>query len=101
MTTRWHYRVDGRDVGPVDLATLQQMASDDRLLGADEIRSENSAEWVRAETVSGLFPQAAEDGDLDSMLSGELAQVAGPVRVAASSSCYCRTRSEELGPMSF
>lgn len=97
MSTRWHYRISGRDLGPVDFATLQQMANEERLFFNDEIRPEDSDEWVQAETVPGLFPESADVDDLDSMLSGgdTASAPAGP------DACYCRTRSEELGPMSF
>ncbi|MFO1092599.1 MAG: DUF4339 domain-containing protein [Planctomycetaceae bacterium] len=101
MSNRWHYRINGRDVGPVDFATLQQMASEERLFVDDEIRPEDSEEWVAAQTVPGLFAESADEGDLDSMLSGEFAAPAAPVRTIGSDACYCRTRTEELGPMSF
>lgn len=101
MSNRWHYRINGRDVGPVDFATLHQMASEERLFLDDEIRPEDSEEWVRAQTVPGLFAESADEGDLDSMLSGEFAATAPQVRTIGSDACYCRIRAEELGPIPF
>src|SRR5262249_30180878 len=98
---RWHYRINGRDVGPVEFATLEQMAGEERLFADDEIRPEGSSEWVKAQSVPGLFPESADEGDLDSMLSGEFAAATPQVRTIRSDACYCRTRTEELGPMPF
>jgi hypothetical protein len=101
MSSRWHYRIHGRDVGPVDFSTLQVMAQEERLFVDDEIRPEESDQWVAAETVAGLFPESADADDLQSMLAEADTLRAHEDRENWRDACFCRTRSEELGPMSF
>ncbi|MBL8849794.1 MAG: DUF4339 domain-containing protein [Planctomycetaceae bacterium] len=100
MSSRWHYRIEGRDLGPVEFATLQVMAAEERLFFDDEIRSEESDQWVSAETVPGLFPEAADEDDLSSMLGDPDTESVPQDRENGLEGCYCRTRTEELGPMS-
>jgi hypothetical protein len=85
----------------VDFATLQVMAKEERLFVDDEIRDESSQEWISAGTVAGLFPEAADEDDLSSMLSDADMPAADEDRADSDDLCYCRTRTEELGPMPF
>lgn len=85
----------------MDFATLQVMAKEERLFVDDEIRDESSPQWMTAGTVAGLFPEAADEDDLSSMLSNADMPSAGEDRADSDDLCYCRTRSEELGPMPF
>jgi hypothetical protein len=77
------------------------MAKEERLFVDDEIRDESSTQWVSAGTVSGLFPEAADEDDLSSMLSDGDMPAAAEDRADSDDLCFCRTRTEELGPMPF
>lgn len=101
MSSRWHYRIHGRDVGPVDFATLQLMAREERLFVEDEIRDETSQDWVTAGLVPGLFPTSADADDLSTMLSDSDMPAASEDRIDPEDACFCRTRTEELGPMRY
>jgi hypothetical protein len=101
MSNRWHYRFQGRDIGPVDFATLRLMAKEDRLSIDQEVRDDSSPEWVSAGSVAGLFPESADADDLTAMLSDGDIPARQEDRTDFEDACYCRTRTEELGPMRF
>lgn len=148
MSTRWYYRLRDQEIGPVDFATLQLLAAEQRLSCDDQLRSDGSDEWVVAGSLPGLFADAATPDDLDSLLGNEAsdgpdsagapvtpadlsamladAAAAPPHDIATPAAfdalaamlatdapssrgaqsgwrdaCYCRTRTDELGPMPF
>lgn len=79
------------------------MAKEERLFAEDEIRPEDSDQWVLAQTVPGLFSESADEDDLSSLLesAGESTSADSDSDAAKVSGWYCRTRTDELGPMPF
>lgn len=56
----WYYSPDGRTrTGPLTSSALKQLASAGQLLPEYFVWKEGAAQWVRADTVKGLFPAAA------------------------------------------
>lgn len=64
---RWFCRVYGKELGPVEVPLLRQMAEQRQLFATDRVRREGEAKWVLADVIPGLFegipapspPQAA------------------------------------------
>lgn len=48
-------RVEGREYGAVNLATLIDWKREGRVLPANEVRRETEAAWTKADTIPGLF----------------------------------------------
>jgi hypothetical protein len=102
MADQWYYRFMDQEMGPVDLLTLRTLAADGALGTADEVRRGANGEWRPAESVEGLFPEAADAGDLLGMLESESAvPVGAPSRGGRGTNCYCRLLGVEMGPMTF
>jgi hypothetical protein len=76
---QWFYEQHGQRNGPVDTATLKRMAIDGQLDPNDLIWREGLAQWVRASTAKGLYPQPVESPDDDFTI-----MPATPVAVARS-----------------
>ena len=57
MAEQWIIRVQGREYGPADLATLREWKADGRVLPANPARQAdvNEAHWKRAGDIPGLF----------------------------------------------
>lgn len=54
-TQRWLIRVDGKEYGPADLATLLEWKEDGRVLSSNEARLDSGENWMRAGEIPGLF----------------------------------------------
>src|SRR5207302_3326063 len=69
MAEQWIIRVQGKEYGPADLATLREWKADGRVLPANPARQAdvNEAHWKRAGDIPGLF-------------QAESAPVQGPAR---------------------
>jgi hypothetical protein len=52
---KWFYLADGQPAGPIDSATLKQLATTGRLKPTDKVRREDMVEWYEAKQVKGLF----------------------------------------------
>jgi hypothetical protein len=57
--SRWWYRKDNSDVGPVDQATIQQMVAAGKLKPDDFVWTDGMPQWVSAQQVPGLLPNLA------------------------------------------
>ena len=55
MPEQWFLRVEGREYGPADLATLHEWKDDGRVLSQNEARLDGSPQWIRAGEIPGLF----------------------------------------------
>lgn len=60
MADAWFYKVDGQENGPVPFDEISGMAQSGRIAPTDEIRFGESADWMPAESVVGLFPESDE-----------------------------------------
>ncbi|MGE4003960.1 MAG: DUF4339 domain-containing protein, partial [Planctomycetaceae bacterium] len=52
---RWFCRVYGKELGPVEVPLLRQMAEQSQLSPTDRIRREGEAKWLLADVIPGLF----------------------------------------------
>jgi GYF domain 2 len=60
MGDRWHYSRGGMQYGPISEADLKRIAAGGDLSPTDMVWQEGMPNWVRAESIKGLFsPQAA------------------------------------------
>jgi hypothetical protein len=102
MAEQWYYRFLDQEMGPVDLSTLRTLAADGAIAHADEVRCGADGDWSPAESIEGLFPKAAEAGDLLGMLSTEdAAPAVSSSPRARGTNCYCRLHDVEIGPLSY
>ena len=58
MSDQWHYNRGGKQAGPVSGAELKRLVSSGQLSLADQVWKEGMPNWVRADTVKGLFDTA-------------------------------------------
>lgn len=56
----WHYSKNGQSLGPVNSATLKQLAGSGQLLKSDLVWTDGMAGWMPAMKVKGLFVLAPE-----------------------------------------
>ena len=54
-TPQWTIRVEGKEYGPADLATLREWKEDGRVLSTNEARRSEEETWMRAGEIPGLF----------------------------------------------
>ena len=54
-TQQWTIRVEGKEYGPADLATLREWKEDGRVLSTNEARRSEEETWMRAGEIPGLF----------------------------------------------
>ncbi len=59
MEPDWIVRVEGKEFGPVDLATLHEWRAEGRLIPTNQVRREGDELWLVARDVAELFPAAA------------------------------------------
>ena len=59
MTEQWIIRVQGKEYGPADLATLQEWKSEGRLLATNPARRLDADSWRTASEIPGLFRREA------------------------------------------
>ncbi len=57
-TQEWFIRVEGKEYGPADLATLREWKEDGRVLSTNEVRRSEEETWMRAGEIPGLFAVA-------------------------------------------
>ena len=57
MGSRWFCRVLGEELGPLEFRNLREMVQAGTLREDDRVRRELAREWVRADSVIGLFHQ--------------------------------------------
>ena len=55
MPEEWIIRVDGKEYGPADVATLREWKAEGRVLPTNEARRTDATEWDKAEKIPGLF----------------------------------------------
>src|SRR4051812_28429193 len=53
--SKWFYLVDGEATGPIESASLKSLADSGLLKPQDKVRREDSAEWLQARQIMGLF----------------------------------------------
>jgi GYF domain 2 len=58
MTDQWIIRVNGREFGPADLATLREWQAEGRVLPANDARRTDVDVWSTAAEIPGLFATA-------------------------------------------
>lgn len=68
MSEQWIVRVNDREYGPVDLATLREWQRDGRVIATNELRRVDSADWQLAGTMEELFPRPAASAALDAIV---------------------------------
>ena len=56
MAEEWFVRVEGREYGPVDLATLLEWKAEGRLIATNELRKSDDVAWSDASAIPQLFP---------------------------------------------
>jgi hypothetical protein len=54
-TEEWHYTLDKEEYGPVSLERLKLLARDKTLDREDTVWKEGMADWIKAESLEGLF----------------------------------------------
>lgn len=59
MSEKWYLFKDGRQIGPLSRGSLEQMVRTKELIGTDLVINDQMKEWIKAETVSGLFATGA------------------------------------------
>jgi len=59
VTEQWIVRVEGREYGPADIATLREWKAEGRLLPANEARRADAELWTLAAEIPGLFDSEA------------------------------------------
>jgi hypothetical protein len=55
MSDQWIIRVDGKEYGPADVATLREWKAEGRVLPANEARPADGSTWEEAQAIPGLF----------------------------------------------
>src|SRR5690349_12457650 len=55
MSEEWIIRVEGKEYGPVDLATLKEWKSEGRVLPGNDARPAEAQTWSKASMIPGLF----------------------------------------------
>ncbi|HEY0370031.1 MAG TPA: DUF4339 domain-containing protein, partial [Chthoniobacterales bacterium] len=55
MAEDWFVRVQGKEYGPVDLETLHEWKAEGRLIPQNEVRNDETAEWLPATQFPELF----------------------------------------------
>src|SRR4029077_14275836 len=58
MSEQWIIRVQGKEYGPADVATLLEWKADGRVLPKNEARSADVDLWITAAEIAGLFETA-------------------------------------------
>lgn len=61
-TQEWYYAKGDQKVGPVSSADLKQLAESGSLLPHSMIWKAGWADWKRADSLKGLFPQESDSG---------------------------------------
>ena len=64
MAEEWFVRVQEKEYGPVDLATLDEWKSEGRLIPQNPVRAANEAEWKTAAEIPELFGEPSAPPDL-------------------------------------
>jgi GYF domain 2 len=59
MADQWHYTCKGKETGPVATAELKRLAATGSLRPTDLVWKDGMADWVRAGSLTGLFPDSA------------------------------------------
>ena len=84
VTEQWIVRVEGREYGPADIATLREWKAEGRLLPANEARRADAELWTLAAEIPGLFdseaPATASGSQLIHSISSAQAPPALPSR---------------------
>jgi hypothetical protein len=60
MAVQWFFELFGEEVGPVNFQELVAMIRSGKLTGADRVRQEGAADWVRVEEVTELIEAVAK-----------------------------------------
>ena len=67
MADAWYYKVHGQEQGPVAFDEISEMAHSGQLSPSDEIRFGETADWMAAKSVDGLFPDSDEPEELSDL----------------------------------
>lgn len=89
MLEQWFYRIFGQEFGPVAFDELRELATFGSISPTDEVRNENSTEWVMGSSIPelGFVVEESEAGFVPSLKS--------------LNDWYCVICGQELGPLSF
>ena len=77
---QWYYQVLGESVGPVHAAVLRSLA-EKGIIQTDTLVRRTNSEWVTASSVTGLF---FDDGDTGEIIQDELAPEASVLKFLRS-----------------
>lgn len=84
MAEQWIIRVQGKDYGPADLATLHEWKSEGRVLASNPARLSTTDNWKTAAEIPGLFqaqpPVQVESRDQGSPITDRKSQSRPPTR---------------------
>jgi hypothetical protein len=83
MAEQWIIRVQGREYGPADLATLREWKADGRVIPTNPARRTDNGNWQTAADIPGLFqiePPPVQIERRDQALSDEETQNKPPTR---------------------
>src|SRR5438552_12118175 len=61
MATEWYYARDGQQRGPFPETHVRQLAAAGQLLPHDLIWHEGLADWIAAQSLPGLIPEAQRE----------------------------------------
>ena len=92
----WYYRVLNQEMGPVDFDGLFDLVVEGNLRPDDDIREQREAEWRRAESLVGLFP----DEMLESAQAAEPADETSEVD-EGDAEWYLQRNGQAAGPVTF
>jgi hypothetical protein len=59
MPDEWYFGKDGRQLGPVSVTALREMAANGQLQPTDLVWTSGMSQWAPAASTRGLFPKAA------------------------------------------
>src|SRR3984893_3496835 len=82
MAEQWILRVEGKDYGPADLATLRDWKADGRVLPTNPARREDVDLWQTAGEIPGLFQ--IEPPPVQSEVGSQRSEIAGQPKLATT-----------------
>ncbi|MFM9962599.1 MAG: DUF4339 domain-containing protein [Planctomycetaceae bacterium] len=76
MSDEWFCRILGSVLGPLSWDELSAMAREQSLISNDFVRQGREGEWIKANSVEGLFPRVRTDPPQPTAASGDQTAVA-------------------------
>ncbi len=101
MADQWFYRMFGEDFGPVSFEKLREMADKGTVGADDEVRSEGSDRWMRADSVEGLGLCTNDGGAVVATADNSDTATDLSTTPVGLDDWYCKVLDREMGPLSF